>query len=234
MKNGKLYLIGKHIGNSKDMGVRAKEILEESELVIYETERIFEKLLVDRDIVLSGEPVSYSDSQQLFERVETILLGGNSVALIADFGYPVIADHGYHLGRYLISKGLDISLVAGPSIGSSSHVISLLPEFATNYLFQELMRYEDSDIQPKLDSMVELPYNMVVIDRPNRFHDTVYKMALAFGNDRHAALIVDLTQQTEEIFRGTLPEICERLKDIDPVNNFIDLAIVIAAKPGSN
>ena len=229
----KLYFVGNQIGNYGDIGQRAKLMIENAAMVVYENDKEFNEQIKSWNILPKGKLVQHIQDEELFEEIAQTLTDDGDVALIADYGYPIIADMGHPLGRYILDKGLEVSIIAGPSISSTANVIALLPNWVQNFLFQEFMQFENPYIEQKLETMKDLNYNLVMIDRPKRIHATIDLMAKVFGEDRNAALLTDLTKNggLPEVFRGTLAEVVKKMKYIDPVMKYIDVAIVVEGIP---
>src|ERR1041384_2842518 len=112
---GTLYLVATPIGNLEDITLRALRVLRECDVVAAEDTRRTGQLLKHFDI--SRPLLSYFQfneakrSEEILER----LRHGEKVALVTDAGSPGISDPGERVVKAVISAGLRIEAVPGPS-----------------------------------------------------------------------------------------------------------------------
>ena len=198
MKN-KLYLVGNHIGNIEDFPKRSVEKLESASLVLYESWDQFSLLVSQLDIKFSGNIMLYETNEEVFADVRRALAEGD-VALITDLGYPMIADVGYPLAKHLVDHGYEVSLIPGPTISAAANIVTVFDHFMTDFMFQEFMALTEEEILEKLESIKNMPYNLVILDHPTRISKTLAQIGTVFGN-RPSALVFDLTLPTEKIIR---------------------------------
>src|ERR687890_565381 len=72
------------------------------------------------------------------------------------------------------------------------------------------------------------PRTMVFFEAPHRVLATLDAMAAAFGPDRAAAAVRELTKVHEQVLRGPLAEVRERLADQGPRG---ELTLVVGGLP---
>lgn len=208
----KLYFLGNQMGNIKDLPPRSKEKLEKAALVIFETDYFFDNLVKDADIKVSGETVKFSESDDLKQRVVEKLEVGD-VALIADFGYPIVADIGSSLSSYVIEKGFEISVIPGPSIATTAQVLAALQPFRPDFLWQELYSYHGEDKFQKLSRIANVDCNIVLVDHPSRMEKTLSMIQNIF-EARPAALIYNASMNSEKVVRTTCNNLLEQHREV--------------------
>lgn len=224
----KLYFLGNQIGNFEDVPQRTIQMLESAALVIYEHKIRFDDLIKDRSISISGEALEIQDSADFNLTVEGYLENGHVVA-ITDAGYPLIADMGWSLGRHILSKGYEVSIIPGPSISSTAQALTLFSEFYENFIWLELLQHSKKEKYLKLSQISHLPYNIIAVALPHEAREFLSVVSDVF-KDREVAMMVDLTRKGESIVRTTARDVEKEYENIaqkydDIEKHFITIAI---------
>ena len=94
---GTLYLVATPIGNLEDISYRAVRILSEVDLIAAEDTRHSRVLLSHYNITTPLQAFHEHNETQLEGRMLERIAAGQSIALIADAGTPLISDPGYRL-----------------------------------------------------------------------------------------------------------------------------------------
>src|SRR2546430_15840748 len=110
-----LYVVATPIGNLGDITLRALEVLKDVDLVAAEDTRhsgiLLKRYQLDKPFISYHEHSEAMRTAQLVER----LAAGEKIALITDAGTPGISDPGARLIRECIKRGLDFTVIPGPS-----------------------------------------------------------------------------------------------------------------------
>ncbi len=205
-----LYIVATPIGNLEDITLRALSVLKEASVVACEDTRHTGVLLHHYGIknrVLSF--YEYNKRQRTPEIIER-LKKGEAVALVSDAGTPGISDPGYYLIREAIKEGLPVIPIPGPSAILAGLVVSGLP--SDHFIFEGFLPKREGRKTKKLKELVAEQRTMVFYDSPYRVMKSLQSMLELFG-DRRIALARELTKKFEEVLRGRISEIIERLKD---------------------
>jgi 16S rRNA (cytidine1402-2'-O)-methyltransferase len=212
----KLYLLGNQIGNPSDVPSRTADMLKEASLIVCEHQAVFDKLVEELGISIDAECVElekdHAKADDFYALVEKHLSLGD-VVLITDAGYPMIADVGWFLGRHIISKGYEVSIIPGPSIATTAQAVSFFSSFYENFIWLEVFQYDRQTKKEKLEELKHLPYNIVLADLQVNTKDTISLIGDLFG-DREANLMFDLTRPTEKIIRTTAHQLSEEYDEI--------------------
>lgn len=212
----KLYLLGNQIGNDLDVPPRTIEMLENASLIVCEYKVVFDKLVEDLNITPSAECIELErdqdNSDEFYALVEKQLELGD-VVLITDAGYPMIADVGWFLGRHVLSKGYEVSIIPGPSIATTAQAVSFFSSFYENFIWLELFQYDEETKIEKLRQLIDLPYNIVLADLPDNNQRTIELVGEIFGT-REANLVFDLTRPSEKIIRSTAADLAKEYETI--------------------
>ena len=115
MSKGTLFVVATPIGNLNDLSPRARETLEQVDLVAAEDTRVTGRLLSSFGISARMTALYDHNEEKKVSELIKALDSGNSVALVSDAGTPLISDPGFRLVRAAHDAGISVSPVPGPS-----------------------------------------------------------------------------------------------------------------------
>ncbi len=206
---GTLYIVSTPIGNLEDITFRALRILKEVDVIAAEDTRHTLKLINHYGI--SKPLISYWGEKEKLKAEETIgrLRSGQSVALVSDAGTPGISDPGGVLIKRAIEEGIKVVPVPGPAAVISALSVS---GFSTEeFIFMGFLPPKQSQRKKVLKELCLERRTLVIYEAPHRILETFGDMVDLFG-ERRAVLVREMTKLYEEVIRGGLPEIFERLR----------------------
>ncbi len=130
----KLYLVGTPIGNLKDITLRALEVLRSVSVIACEDTRHSLPLLNAYGI--SAKLVAYHkfNEAECSEKMISMILAGEDVALISDAGMPAISDPGAELVRRARESGVHVESVPGPTALTTAVALSGLKSSSFTFL----------------------------------------------------------------------------------------------------
>jgi 16S rRNA (cytidine1402-2'-O)-methyltransferase len=209
VRKGALYVVSTPIGNMEDITLRALHILRSVDLIAAEDTRHTKLLLAKQDIptVLT----SYHDHNKeektpvLVQRLKE----GQSVALVCDAGTPGISDPGFYLIRGCIKEGLPVIPVPGPNAASTALVVSGLP--TDTFLFVGFLPKKHVARLKRLGLFKDVPATLILYESPYRLGKTLQDCLGVLGN-RQAVIARELTKAFEELLRGSLQELLDRIQ----------------------
>jgi 16S rRNA (cytidine1402-2'-O)-methyltransferase len=214
MKEGKLIVCATPIGNLEDASPRLARALAEADLVACEDTRQTRKLLAHLGV--KTRMTSYHEvgererAQELADRVAT----GLRLALVSDAGMPAVSDPGYLLVAACLERGLPVEVVPGPSAALAALVVSGLP--TDRFCFEGFLPRRPGQRDRRLAELAAEPRTMVFFEAPHRVLATLEAMVAAFGPERPGAAVRELTKLHEQVLRGPLGEVRERLATQGP------------------
>jgi 16S rRNA (cytidine1402-2'-O)-methyltransferase len=226
MKEGKLIVCATPIGNLEDASPRLASALAEADLVACEDTRQTRKLLTHLGV--ATRMTSYHEvgekerAAELAERVAA----GLRLALVTDAGMPAVSDPGYHLIGACLERGVPVEVVPGPSAAMAALVVSGLP--TDRFCFEGFLPRRPGQRDRRLHELAAETRTMVFFEAPHRVLATLDAMAAAFGPDRAAAAARELTKVHEQVLRGPLGELRERLASQGPRG---ELTLVVGGAP---
>ncbi|MEJ5313930.1 MULTISPECIES: 16S rRNA (cytidine(1402)-2'-O)-methyltransferase [Anaerolinea] len=216
---GILYLVATPIGNLEDITLRALRVLREVSLIAAEDTRQTRKLLNHYGI--EKPLVSYYEHNKL-TRLRTILshLENGDVALVSDAGTPGLNDPGYELVKAAIEQGVRVCPVPGPASPIVALVGSGLPTDA--FLYLGYLPRKPRERQEKIASIRDEPFTLIFLETPHRLWDALKDLLDILG-DRQAVVARELTKIHEEFIRGTLGELLQHFRQVEPLGEFVIL-----------
>lgn len=205
---GKLYLCATPIGNLEDITLRALAILREVDLVAAEDTRRTRRLFARYDI--HTPLLSYREGNRAAAGAKIIarLEDGQKVALVSDAGMPGISDPGHHLVTMCIERGIAVEALPGPNAALTALVISGLP--AARFAFEGFLPRKPGARRKALEALLDDARTLVFYESPNRLAAALEDIERVLG-DREAAIARELTKKFEEVMRGRVSELRERV-----------------------
>lgn len=201
-----LYLVATPIGNLQDITLRALTTLREVDYVASEDTRKTGMLLKHFDISRPQIAFHEHNEQQAGQRIEQLLVQGNSVALVTDAGTPGIADPGFTLVRRAIQAGIEVTMIPGPTAFVMALVLSGLP--VHSFTFRGFPPRKPGARRRFLEVDQHASHTLVFYESPYRI-EAFLRDALAVFGDREAALASELTKMFESVRRGSLSTLLE-------------------------
>lgn len=199
-----LYLVATPIGNSRDITLRALDILKRADILACEDTRVTGKLLSMHGI---GRPLTRYDDHvgpRVRPKLLAALAAGQSVALVSDAGTPLVSDPGYRLAKEAAEAGHVVTTAPGASAALVALQLSGLP--ADRFLFAGFLDSRTTARRKGLEELKAVPATLIFFEGPSRVADSLADMAAVLG-DRPAAVTRELTKLHEEVRRGPLSEL---------------------------
>ena len=191
------------IGNLEDITLRALRTLKECDVVAAEDTRRTGLLLkhfdIARPLLIYFQFNEAKRSEEILER----LRHGEKVALVTDAGSPGISDPGERVVKAVISAGLRIEAVPGPSALVAALTASGLP--TDEFHFIGFLPHKSGQRRKKLEALKAVPGTLVLYESPYRVEKLLAELTEILP-DREIVLARELTKKFEEFLRGTPAE----------------------------
>ena len=205
-----LYLIPTPIGNLDDISIRCLNTLKEVDVIFSEDTRVTSLLLshfeISKKLVSSHSYNEDVTSNKLIDYLKE----GKNVGLVSDRGTPVISDPGYKLAKAAIDNNFNV--VALP--GTTAFVPALIASGINPqpFLFFGFLSNKPSKRKKELEDLKNYPYTLIFYEAPHRLLETLDDMYDVLGN-RKICISREISKKFEEIYRDTLENIREQVKD---------------------
>jgi 16S rRNA (cytidine1402-2'-O)-methyltransferase len=206
-----LYVVSTPIGNLRDITIRALETLAAADVVLCEDTRTSQKLLDHFAIRTPRSPLHEHNERARIEGILSELGAGRRIALISDAGTPLLSDPGFPLVRAAQDAGLPVFAVPGASALLAALAIAGLPTDSFGFI-----GFPPSKSEARLNALTPLKdrrETLVFYESPRRLVETLRAIAASFGEDRPAAVALELTKRFERVHRGTLQSVIAELAE---------------------
>ena len=144
---------------------------------------------------------------------------GRTVAVASDAGTPLVSDPGYPLVRAAIEAGHRVEAIPGPSAILAALVASGLPPYP--FTFAGFPPPRSGKRRSFFRDLAGLGHTLVYFESPHRLLASLDDAVAELGADRPAAVARELTKLHEEILRGPLRDLRERLGERDLRGEFV-------------
>lgn len=222
---GALYIVATPIGNLEDLSPRAQRILASVDLILAEDTRHSARLLRAFDIRTRTLAFHEHNEARLTPRIVERLLNGESMALIADAGTPLISDPGFKLVRAAQARDLTVTPAPGPSALVAA--LSCAGISPGKFLFEGFMPPREQARRRRLSELTGVAQTLVFYEAPHRIKAFMADAASILGAEREACIARELTKTFETIRRGTLGGLRNWLEQ-DPEQSRGEFVVIIA------
>ena len=205
------YIVSTPIGNLGDMTLRAIETLKNVDLIISEDTRKTGVLLKHFDIHKPQLSFHIYNEQKVVPKIIKQLEEGKNIALVSNAGTPAISDPGYSIVRAAIEGNLQLTCIPGPTAVTTALILSGLPAHA--FIFRGFPPRKSSARRRFMELDMASPHTLIFYESPYRLLGFL-EDALAVYGERPAAITNDMTKMFETIYRGTLVELNEKMKNV--------------------
>jgi len=220
----KLFLVPTPIGNLRDITFRALEILGSVNLILAEDTRQAKKLLNHYNISTPLKAHHMFNEHKSVESVCSIILSGQTVALVSDAGTPGISDPGFLLVRTCLEHDIPVETLPGPTALIPALVNSGLP--CDRFCFEGFLPPKKGR-NKRLANLSDETRTMVFYESPYRLVKTLQEFSSHFGTEREACVSRELTKVYEENIRGSLSFLSEYYINKPPKG---EIVIIVAGR----
>lgn len=202
---GRLQVVATPIGNMGDLSTRAREALENADLIAAEDTRHTQNLL--QAIGITRPMLSlhaYNETQRLPDLLAR-LEAGEVITLVSDAGTPLLSDPGFELVSHAARAGFEVVAIPGPSAITTALAVAGLP--TSRFCFEGFLPTRERERRTELAKLANETRTLVFFEAPHRIGATLTDLATEFGGDRQAVVARELTKTHETIYRGSLSEL---------------------------
>ena len=206
---GTLSVVSTPIGNLDDLTLRAIEVLCKVDLILAEDTRRTGRLLAHIGSEVPQLSLHEHNEQHRLEEVLDRLRAGAHLALVSDAGTPTVSDPGFRLLSACAAAGIRIVPIPGASAALAALVVSGLP--TDRVVMDGFLPRKGAARRDRLAALAVEQRTVVLFLSPHRGAQDLADLARILGADRRGVLCRELTKLHEEVLRGTLGELAERV-----------------------
>lgn len=195
-------MVATPIGNLRDIGFRALDLLRSADVVAAEDTRHTRVLLDAYGIAARLIAAHEHNAMAAAQRVVDLLREGRSVALVTDAGTPGISDPGAEVVRAAREAGMRVVPVPGASAVACALSVAGLD--AAAFTFAGFLPPRASARRRVLESLASTTLPVVFFEAPHRIRETLAAMAGTLGASRRVLVLREITKRFEEIHECAL------------------------------
>jgi len=208
-----LTLVPSPVGNLEDITLRALRLLREADLIAAEDTRHASILLkhhgISRPLISLHEHNEAQRSGEIAQR----LAAGENIALLTDAGMPGISDPGYRMVRACLERGLEFTVLPGPSSILPALVGSGLP--LHEFYFGGFLPVKSGRRKAALEAALARGETSIFFESPHRIARSLAVLA-ELAPERPVCVARELSKKFEEYWRGSAAELSARAEKQPP------------------
>ena len=208
-----LTLVPSPVGNLEDITLRALRLLREADLIAAEDTRHASILLkhhgISRPLLSLHEHNEAQRSGEIAQR----LAAGENIALLTDAGMPGISDPGYRMVRACLERGLEFTVLPGPSSILPALVGSGLP--LHEFYFGGFLPVKSGRRKAALEAALARGETSIFFESPHRIARSLAVLA-ELAPERPVCVARELSNKCEEYWRGSAGERSARAEKQPP------------------
>jgi len=224
-----LYVVGMPISNPRDVTARALDVLAQADLIACEDTRRTGRVLVAHSIRIPTLSFFEHNEQRRTPAIVERLRDGAKVALVTDAGTPAISDPGYRLVRAAHEAGIRVVAIPGASAAIAALSIAGLP--TDRFVFEGFLPAKIVARRGALERLAHEERTMVFFEAARRLVSTLDEMDVAFGRERVAVMVREISKTYEETVRGTIAELTDRFTRQPPLG---EVTLVVSGAAGDS
>ena len=209
-----LYFVATPIGNSRDITLRALDILASANVLVAEDTRTLRRLMDIHGVSAVNRPlISYHDHSKakVRKRLMEYIKSGKSVVYAPEAGTPLIADPGYQLSKEISDAGYLVTAAPGSSAVLSALNVAGLPTDC--FFFNGFLPTQKAARRARLKNLENIQSTLVFYESPKRLSSMLRDACETLGRDRSAAYCREMTKKFEEVHRGSLSALYDHVAD---------------------
>lgn len=204
---GILYIVATPIGNLADITERALQTLRDVQMIAAEDTRHSARLLAHHSITTRCIALHEHNERNAAPGIISRLEQGDSIALISDAGTPLISDPGFYLVREVQNAGYRVVPIPGASALIAALSVAGLP--SDRFSFEGFLPSKREARRRALEALARETRTLIFYESTHRIFDSLHDIAEAFGADRQAAVVREITKTFETAHRDSLGALCE-------------------------
>ena len=208
-----LTLVPSPVGNLEDITLRALRLLREADLIAAEDTRHASILLKHHGISRPLLSLHEHNEEQRSGEIAQRLAAGENIALLTDAGMPGISDPGYRMVRACLERGLEFTVLPGPSSILPALVGSGLP--LHEFYFGGFLPVKSGRRKAVLGAALDRGETSIFFESPHRIARSLAVLA-ELAPERPVCVARELSKKFEEYWRGSAAELSARAEKQPP------------------
>jgi 16S rRNA (cytidine1402-2'-O)-methyltransferase len=225
-----LIFAGLPIGNIGDLSDRVKDAISSADIIAAEDTRNFKKLLSRANLngvnlKTDAKIISFFDHNEN-QKIQFILDNAEekNILIVSDAGMPGIADPGWTLMSDAKKKGIEWTVLPGPSAFLQALLMSGFP--IDQFSFLGFAPRKAGKLEQFYSKIAESKSTVAFYESPHRIEKSL-KMADKMLQNREIAVCREITKLHESVIRGSAKDVLEAISRLPKLG---ELVVVISAR----
>ena len=197
----------------EDITLRALRLLREADCIAAEDTRHAAILLKHHGISRPLVSLHEHNEAQRADEIAKRVAAGENIALLTDAGTPGISDPGFRVVRECIARGLEFTVLPGPSSILPALVGSGLP--LHEFYFGGFLPVKSGRRRNVLEEALARRETSIFFESPHRIARSLAVLA-ELAPDRQVCVARELSKKFEEYWRGPAAELSARAEKQSP------------------
>ena len=220
-----LTLVPTPVGNLEDITLRALRVLREADVIAAEDTRHAAVLLKHHGISRPLLSLHEHNEAQRAEEIARRLAAGENIAVLSDAGTPGISDPGFRVVRACLGRGLEFTVLPGPTSILPALVGSGLP--LHEFYFGGFLPVKSGRRQSVLAEAVARRETSIFFESPHRIAKSLAVLA-ELAPERPVCVARELSKKFEEYWRGPASELAARADKQPPRG---EICLLVGGQP---
>jgi len=220
-----LTLVPTPVGNLEDITLRALRVLREADVIAAEDTRHAAVLLKHHGISRPLLSLHEHNEAQRAEEIAGRLAAGENIAVFSDAGTPGISDPGFRVVRECIARGLEFTVLPGPTSILPALVGSGLP--LHEFYFGGFLPVKSGRRQSVLTEALARRETSIFFESPHRIAKSLAVLA-ELAPERPVCVARELSKKFEEYWRGPASELAARAEKQAPRG---EICLLVGGQP---
>ena len=220
-----LTLVPTPVGNLEDITLRALRVLREADVIAAEDTRHAAVLLKHHGISRPLLSLHEHNEAQRAEEIAGRLAAGENIAVLSDAGTPGISDPGFSVVRACLGRGLEFTVLPGPTSILPALVGSGLP--LHEFYFGGFLPVKSGRRQSVLAEAVARRETSIFFESPHRIAKSLAVLA-ELAPERPVCVARELSKKFEEYWRGPASELAARADKQPPRG---EICLLVGGQP---
>ncbi|MCM0605973.1 MAG: 16S rRNA (cytidine(1402)-2'-O)-methyltransferase [Xanthomonadaceae bacterium] len=211
------YFVSTPIGNLGDLSARARQVLEQADVILCEDTRstldLYRALGLTPKKLLRSDQHSTENDQKQFG--ELFLSSPGIWAVVSDAGTPGVSDPGALIARLAAEEGIALFTIPGAS--SATALLSIAGFESTEFAFMGFFPRESKEIIKTISSIeaIEPIKTFIFFESPHRIENALEQLEKNLKKENGWIIAVgkELTKLHEKFWRGDLAQVSEQIKN---------------------
>jgi len=215
---GRLVLAANSLGNSEDVPERAKKLLQNADLLVFEEDRVARQTLKAAGIHRQYSRLSEHHEADTLAEVRTALKAGKTVSYMSDQGMPGVADPGWELVALAYQVLAKVEIIPGPS--SITTALAACPFKVERFLYYGFLSREPQNRKKELSDLGRSRVPAIILDTPYRLKAVLDECSAVIPTCK-ALLAIDISGPLENYYYEPLSQLATRVATWDGKVNFV-------------